>query len=55
MGISEIQQALHSVAIKGSLDSFRYQEIDNRTTMARTTTRTTLVPSKENGLQLTLF
>ena len=55
MGISDLQQALHSVALKGSLDSFWYQEIDIRATMARTTARTTLVPTKENGLKLTLF
>lgn len=55
MGISELQQALHSVAIKGSLDSFRYNILDNSPALVRTVADATRVPTKENGLQLTLF
>ncbi len=55
MGISELQHALHTVAIKGSLDSFNYRILDNRPVTASTAADASIVRTKQNGLQLTLF
>lgn len=55
MGISELQQALHSVALKGSLDSFRTQTSTDTPGLLPVAVNATIVPPRKNGLQLTLF
>ncbi|MDH3697963.1 MAG: hypothetical protein OEQ81_04810 [Flavobacteriaceae bacterium] len=55
MGISEIQQALRSVALKGSLDTFRTQTGTDSSGLLPATVNATTVPTNKNGLQLTLF
>ena len=55
MDIADLQQALHSVALKGSLDSFRYKMADTTSSLVHPTANVVLIPTKEYGLQLTLF